>query len=67
MKYAYIDEYWAFGFKFSDPGCSSLMILTAVLVDDKDVNDMESAAEEISRQFFCDGEIKNAVKMKILG
>ena len=28
---------------------SSLMILTAVLVDDKDVNDMESAAEEISR------------------
>ena len=24
-------------------------ILTAVLVDDKDVNDMESAAEEISR------------------
>lgn len=49
MKYAYIDEYWAFGFKISDPGCSSLMILIAVLVDDKDVNDMESAAEEISR------------------
>ena len=49
MKYAYIDEYGAFGFKFSDPGCSSSMILTAVLVDDKDVNDMESAAEEISR------------------
>ena len=21
MKYAYIDEYGAYGFKFSDPGC----------------------------------------------
>ena len=59
MKYAYIDEYGAFGFKFSDPGCTSSMILTAVLVDDKDVNDMESAAEEISRKYFGDGEMKS--------
>ena len=29
MKYAYIDEYGAFGFKFEDPGCTASMILTA--------------------------------------
>lgn len=33
MKYAYIDEYGAFGFKFEDPGCTTSMILTAVLFD----------------------------------
>ena len=42
MKYAYIDEYGAFGFKFEDPGCTSSMILTAVLVDAKDVSAMLS-------------------------
>ena len=59
MKYAYIDEYGAYGFKFSDPGCTASMILTAVLVDDKDVNTMETAAEEISRKYFGDGEMKS--------
>lgn len=23
MKYAYVDEYGAYGFKFSDPGCTA--------------------------------------------
>ena len=59
MKYAYIDEYGAFGFKFEDPGCTASMILTAVIVDDKDVSDIEKAAEEISRKYFGDGEMKS--------
>lgn len=59
MKYAYIDEYGAYGFKFSDPGCTASMILTAVLVEDKDVNTMETAAEEISKKYFGDGEMKS--------
>ena len=59
MKYAYIDEYGAFGFKFEDPGCTASMILTAVLVDDKDVSDIEKAAEEISKKYFGDGEMKS--------
>ena len=59
MKYAYIDEYGAFGFKFEDPGCTASMILTAVLVDDKDVSDIEKGAEEISKKYFGDGEMKS--------
>lgn len=59
MKYAYIDEYGAYGFKFSDPGCTTSMILTAVLVDDKDMDAMEGAAEKISRSYFGDGEMKS--------
>lgn len=59
MKYAYIDEYGAYGFKLSDPGCTASMILTAVLVEDKDVNTMETAAEEISKKYFGDGEMKS--------
>lgn len=59
MKYAYIDEYGAFGFKFEDSGCTASMILTAVLVDDKNITAMEMAAEEISRKYFGDGEMKS--------
>lgn len=59
MKYAYIDEYGAFGFKFEDPGCTASMILTAILVDDKDVSNIEKAAEEISKKYFGDGEMKS--------
>ena len=59
MKYAYIDEYGAFGFKFEDPGCTSSMILTAVLLDAKDVPEMETSAEKISKKYFGNGEMKS--------
>ena len=59
MKYAYVDEYGAFGFKFEDPGCTASMILTAILVDDKDVSNIEKAAEEVSKKYFGDGEMKS--------
>lgn len=59
MKYAYIDEYGAFGFKFDDPGCTSSMILTAVLVNDKDVELVEKSASEISEKYFGVGEMKS--------
>ena len=59
MKYAYIDEYGAFGFKFEDPGCTASMILTAVLVDDEDVSTMEMSAQNISLKYFGEGEMKS--------
>ena len=59
MKYAYIDEYGAFGFKFEDPGCTASMILTAVLVDDEDVSTMEMSAQDISLKYFGEGEMKS--------
>lgn len=59
MKYAYIDEYGAFGFKFENPGCTSSMILTAVLVDDKDVELVDKRASEISKKYFGVGEMKS--------
>lgn len=59
MKYAYIDEYGAFGFKFEDSGCTTSMILTAVLVDDENVSTMETSAKDISQRYFGDGEMKS--------
>ena len=59
MKYAYIDEYGAFGFKFEYTGCTSSMIFTAVLVDAKDVSAMKTASEEISKKYFGQGEMKS--------
>lgn len=59
MKYANIDEYGAFGFKFEDPGCTTSMILTAVLVDDENVSTMETSAKDISQRYFGDGEMKS--------
>lgn len=59
MKYAYIDEYGAFGFKFDNPGCTSSMILTAVLVDDKDIEFVDKKASEISKKYFGNGEMKS--------
>lgn len=60
MKYAYIDEYGAYGFKFEDPGCTNSMILTAVIVDDNNVNNMENATVELSKRFFGNGEMKSS-------
>lgn len=60
MKYAYIDEYGAYGFKFEDPGCTNSMILTAVIVDDNNVNNMDNATVELSKRFFGNGEMKSS-------
>lgn len=41
-KYAFIDEFGSFGFKFEDEGCSTHFIITAIIVDkdDKEVRIM---------------------------
>ena len=36
-KYAFIDEFGAFGFDFSNPGCSSHFIITAIVVNEDDL------------------------------
>lgn len=59
MKYAYIDEYGAFGFKFEKSGCSTSMILSAIIVDEKDLSEVEKAAEIITKEYFGNGEMKS--------
>lgn len=60
MKYAYIDEYGAFGFNFDNPGCTNSMILSAIIVDDENVKAMEIAAKDLSNRYFRDREMKSS-------
>ena len=34
-KYAFVDESGAFGYDFSDPGCATHLIISAIIVDEK--------------------------------
>ena len=36
-KYAYVDEFGAFGYNFENEGCSTHFIVTAIIVDENDV------------------------------
>ena len=40
-KYAYIDEFGAYGFNFESEGCSSHFIVTAIIVDKDDISLVE--------------------------
>lgn len=59
-KYAFIDEFGAFGFDFDNPGCSSHFIVVAIVVDDKDLETVSNGIEIIRRKNFQTGEIKSS-------
>lgn len=59
-KYAFIDEFGAFGFNFDDPGCSTHFIVVAIVVDEKDLLTVSEGIEEIRKKFFQEGEIKSS-------
>lgn len=58
-KYAFIDEFGAFGFDFDNPGCSSHFIVVAIVVDEKDLETVSNGIEIIRRKNFQTGEIKS--------
>lgn len=57
---AYIDEYGAFGFQMDKPNVSTHFIITAIIVQEKDVQDITSKVENIRKKYFQKGEIKSS-------
>lgn len=58
-KYAYIDEFGAFGFQFDNPSVSSHFIISAVIVDEDKIDFIESEVEKIRVKYFQTGEMKS--------
>lgn len=59
-KYAFIDEYGAFGYDFDNPGCTSHFIITAIIVDEANLSFVADNVEIIRQKFFQAGEIKSS-------
>lgn len=57
---AYIDEYGAFGFQLDKPNVSTHFIITAIIVEEKDVQALTDKAECIRKKYFQTGEIKSS-------
>lgn len=58
-KYAFIDEFGAFGFDFDNSGCSSHFIVVAIVVNEKDLPTVSDGIEVIRKKFFQTGEMKS--------
>lgn len=59
-KYAFVDEFGAFGYDFDNPGCSTLFIITAIIVEEDDLSTVSNGVEEIRKRYFQTGEIKSS-------
>ena len=59
-KYAFVDEFGAFGYDFENPGCSTHFIITAIIVDEDDLSTVSNGVEEIRKHYFQTGEIKSS-------
>jgi len=57
---AYIDEFGNFGFDFEKPDVSSHFIVTAVIIDDKNLTENERIIETVRSKEFQKGEIKSS-------
>ena len=59
-KYAYIDEFGAFGYNFDNEGCSTHFIVTAIIVDENDITSVKNGVDSIRHKYFPNGEIKSS-------
>ncbi|MDR3586055.1 MAG: DUF3800 domain-containing protein [Desulfosporosinus sp.] len=57
--YAFIDETGNYGFDFDKEGVSSHFIITAILVNDKDLVEVRKECNEIRNKYFQTGEMKS--------
>lgn len=60
MKYAYIDEFGAFGFQFDKPNCSTHFIICAIILEESEIPIVEQGLEIIRKTHFQTGEIKSS-------
>lgn len=58
-KYAFIDEFGAFGYDFSNSGCTTHFIISAIIVDYDKLTIVADGVEAIRKKFFQQGEIKS--------
>ena len=59
-KYAFIDEFGAFGYDFSSPGCTTHFIISAIIVDENDLQTVSDGVDAIRHKHFQLGEIKSS-------
>lgn len=58
-KYAFVDEFGAFGTDFENSGCSTHFIITAIIVDEDDLSTVSNGVEVVRKRYFQTGEIKS--------
>lgn len=59
-KFAYVDEFGAFGYNFENEGCSTHFIIAAIIVDENDITMIKNSVESIRNKYFPNGEIKSS-------
>ena len=59
-KFAFVDEFGAFGFQFDMPNVTTHFIVTAVIVEEEDIESLLSSIESIRSRHFQTGEIKSS-------
>lgn len=59
-KYAFVDEFGAFGTEFENSGCSTHFIITAIIVDEDDLSTVSNGVEMVRKRYFQTGEIKSS-------
>ena len=59
-KYAFVDEFGQFGFNFEAESGSTHFIVTAIIVDERDLEAVSAGVEEIRKYYFQTGEMKSS-------
>lgn len=59
-QYAFIDECGNYGFDFAKPGVSSHFIISAIIVTESQLYELEKAIENIRKFYFQTGEMKSS-------
>ena len=57
---AYIDEYGAFGFHLDKPNVSTHFIITAIIVEESNIQELADKTNIIRQRYFQKGEIKSS-------
>lgn len=59
-KYAFIDEFGAFGYDFSNSGCTTHFIISAIIVYRDNLSIVANGESAIRQKYFQQGEIKSS-------
>lgn len=59
-KYAFVDEFGAFGYDFSNSGCTTHFIISAIIVDRDNLQIVADGISAIRQKYFQQGEIKSS-------
>ena len=59
-KYAFVDEFGAFGYDFSNSGCATHFIISAIIVDRDNLQIVADGVSAIRQKYFQQGEIKSS-------